>query len=166
MRWPIFGIELIPALKSNSCDVTRVYYYFSLYSPMVTAFKCQLHRYMRYDTPPTKRRQTLSGLPFISRNKHHRHMKRGRHLPTRRSRFKPKSDYVWLVVDKVTLQILIPSSCSYPLQTSYHRKLKKNSIVWVRERPQLFGEVIANFLRIEGATWSAWRIPTAVFSVF
>jgi hypothetical protein len=25
--------------------------------------------------------------------------------------------------------------------------------------------VIANFLRIEGATWAAWRIPTAVFSV-
>jgi hypothetical protein len=41
-------------------------------------------------------------------------------------------------------------------------------MVWVRERtipterPPLVGEVIANFLRIE---WSAWRIPTAVFSV-
>jgi hypothetical protein len=54
-------------------------------------------------------------------------------------------------------------------------KLKKkliNSMVWVRERtiptertPPV-GEVIANFLRIEGATWSAWRIPTAVLSVF
>jgi hypothetical protein len=49
---------------------------------------------------------------------------------------------------------------------------KKNSMVWVRERtipterPPLVGEVIANFLRIVGATWSAWRIPTAVFSVF
>jgi hypothetical protein len=49
---------------------------------------------------------------------------------------------------------------------------KKNSMVWVRERtipterPPLVNEVIANFLRIEGATWSAWRIPTAVFSVF
>jgi hypothetical protein len=48
-----------------------------------------------------------------------------------------------------------------------------NSMVWVRERtipterPPLVGEVIANFcVRIEGATWSAWRIPTAVFSVF
>jgi hypothetical protein len=45
-------------------------------------------------------------------------------------------------------------------------------MVWVRERtipterPPLIGEVIANFLRIEGATWSTWRIPTAVFSVF
>jgi predicted membrane-bound dolichyl-phosphate-mannose-protein mannosyltransferase len=45
-------------------------------------------------------------------------------------------------------------------------------MVWVRERtiqterPPLVGEVIANFLRIEGAKWSAWRIPTAVFSVF
>jgi hypothetical protein len=44
-------------------------------------------------------------------------------------------------------------------------------MVWVREwtipteRPLLVGEVIANFLRIEGARWSAWRIPTAVFSV-
>jgi hypothetical protein len=50
-------------------------------------------------------------------------------------------------------------------------KKKKNSMVWVREqtiptkRPPLIGEVSANFLRIEGATWSAWRIPTAVFSV-
>jgi hypothetical protein len=45
-------------------------------------------------------------------------------------------------------------------------------MVWVRERTipierqPLVGEVIANVLRIEGATWSAWRIPTAVFSVF
>jgi hypothetical protein len=45
-------------------------------------------------------------------------------------------------------------------------------MVWVRERtisserPPLVGEVIANFLRIEGATWPAWRIPTAVLSVF
>jgi hypothetical protein len=41
-------------------------------------------------------------------------------------------------------------------------------MVWVRERtiptePQpLVGEEIANFLRIDGAKWSAWRIPTAV----
>jgi hypothetical protein len=47
----------------------------------------------------------------------------------------------------------------------------KNSLVWVRERtiqterkPPV-GEVIANFLRIEGATWSAWRISMAVLSV-
>jgi hypothetical protein len=45
------------------------------------------------------------------------------------------------------------------------------SMVWVRERtmpterPPLVGEAIANFLRIEGATWSAWRIPSTVFSV-
>jgi hypothetical protein len=51
-------------------------------------------------------------------------------------------------------------------------KLKLNSMVWVRERtipterPSLVGEVIANFLRIEDAKWSAWRIPTAVFSIF
>jgi hypothetical protein len=44
-------------------------------------------------------------------------------------------------------------------------------MVWVRERtipterPTLVGEVIANFLRIEGATRSAWRISTAVFSI-
>jgi hypothetical protein len=54
---------------------------------------------------------------------------------------------------------------------SHLSKLKLNSMVWVRERtipterPPLVGEVIANFLWIEGATWS-WRIPTAVFSVF
>jgi hypothetical protein len=44
-------------------------------------------------------------------------------------------------------------------------------MVWVRERtiptkrPQLVGEVIANFLRKEGATWLAWQIPMAVFSI-
>jgi hypothetical protein len=45
-------------------------------------------------------------------------------------------------------------------------------MVWVRdraiptERPPHVGEVISNFLRIEGATWSAWRISTTIFSVF
>jgi hypothetical protein len=49
---------------------------------------------------------------------------------------------------------------------------KLNSMVWARERtipterPPLVGEATANFLRIEGVTWSAWLIPTAVFSVF
>jgi hypothetical protein len=53
-----------------------------------------------------------------------------------------------------------------------HTHKRKNSMVWVREwtipteRPPLSDEVIDNFLRIEGATWSAWRIPMAVFSVF
>jgi hypothetical protein len=50
--------------------------------------------------------------------------------------------------------------------------VKKTSMVWVRERTTpterrpLVNKVIANFLRIEDATWSAWRIPTVVFSVF
>jgi hypothetical protein len=54
---------------------------------------------------------------------------------------------------------------------SIYNKTKLNSIVWARDRtiptkrPPLVGEVIANFLRIEGATWSAWWIPTALFSV-
>jgi hypothetical protein len=50
--------------------------------------------------------------------------------------------------------------------------LKLNSAAWVREqtiptekRP-LVGEVSANLCGQRGATWSAWRIPTAVFSVF
>jgi hypothetical protein len=34
------------------------------------------------------------------------------------------------------------------------------------ERPPLVGEVSANVLRTEDATWSARRIPTAVFSAF
>jgi hypothetical protein len=34
------------------------------------------------------------------------------------------------------------------------------------ERPSLFDEVSANSLRIEGATWSARRIPTVTFSAF
>jgi hypothetical protein len=28
------------------------------------------------------------------------------------------------------------------------------------------GNVSSNFLRIEGATWSVWRIPEAVISIF
>jgi hypothetical protein len=53
-----------------------------------------------------------------------------------------------------------------------HQKKKLNSMVWVwertipTERPPLVGEVIANFLRIEGTMWSAWRIPMAVFLIF
>jgi hypothetical protein len=45
-------------------------------------------------------------------------------------------------------------------------------MVWARKRtipteqPPLVGKVIANFLQIEGVTWSAWRIPTSVFSTF
>jgi hypothetical protein len=55
---------------------------------------------------------------------------------------------------------------------AWYIKLKLNSMVWVRERtipterPPHVSEVISNFLRIEGATLSAWRISTAVFSVF
>jgi hypothetical protein len=47
-----------------------------------------------------------------------------------------------------------------------------NSMASVRKRttptegPLLVSEVSANFLRIEGATWSGWRIPTDVFSPF
>jgi hypothetical protein len=45
-------------------------------------------------------------------------------------------------------------------------KQKTKSVGWVRERtiqtegPPLVGGLSANILRIEGATWSAWRIPT------
>jgi hypothetical protein len=57
------------------------------------------------------------------------------------------------------------------IRTLHNTQKKKNSMVWVRKRtiptewPPLVGELISNFLRIEGATWSAWQIPTAVFSV-
>jgi hypothetical protein len=46
------------------------------------------------------------------------------------------------------------------------------SVVLVRkriiptERPPHVGEVIVNFLRLDGVAWSAQRIPTAVFLVF
>jgi hypothetical protein len=53
--------------------------------------------------------------------------------------------------------------------TFQHKSIKLHGRVRERtiptERLPLVGEVIANFLRTEGATWSAWRIPTAVFSV-
>jgi hypothetical protein len=47
-----------------------------------------------------------------------------------------------------------------------------NPVALVRERtiptkqPPLVDEDSANVLRIECATWSAWRIPTAVFVAF
>jgi hypothetical protein len=34
------------------------------------------------------------------------------------------------------------------------------------ERPQLVGQVSANYLRIEGVAWSAQRIPPVFNSVF
>jgi hypothetical protein len=57
------------------------------------------------------------------------------------------------------------------METIY-TKTKLNSVAWVRKRtiptkrPPLVGEVSAKFLQIEGTTWSAWRIPTAIFSAF
>jgi hypothetical protein len=53
-----------------------------------------------------------------------------------------------------------------------HHCVKKNWVAWVRkgtistERPPLIGKVNANFLRMQGATWSAWWIlrPYSPFS--
>jgi hypothetical protein len=62
--------------------------------------------------------------------------------------------------------------CSFFHWSSRRTKKKLISVTWVlertipTERPPLVGKASANFLRIEGATWSAWRIPTAVFSYF
>jgi hypothetical protein len=49
----------------------------------------------------------------------------------------------------------------------------KNDTPWSESASELhrpsdrrLSAVSANFLRIESATWSAWRIPMAVFSVF
>jgi hypothetical protein len=61
----------------------------------------------------------------------------------------------------------------YEEVNGYNVKIKKlNSVTWVRkrtvptERPPIVGEVSANFLRVEDATWSALRIPTFVISAF
>jgi hypothetical protein len=54
------------------------------------------------------------------------------------------------------------SDCQLFADRGYHVV----SVTDPSELPPLVGEVIANFLRIEGITWSAWRIPTAVFSIF
>jgi hypothetical protein len=57
------------------------------------------------------------------------------------------------------------------LEVCPHNKIKKLRGLSLRANytyraTALVGEVIAIFLRIEGATWSAWRILTAVFSIF
>jgi hypothetical protein len=47
-----------------------------------------------------------------------------------------------------------------------------DAVAWVREwtipteRPLLVGKVGASIWRIQGATWSTWRFPTAVLSPF
>jgi hypothetical protein len=46
------------------------------------------------------------------------------------------------------------------------RVIRKNPVAWVTERPLLVCKVSANFWGWTGATWSAWRIPKAVFSAF
>jgi hypothetical protein len=84
-----------------------------------------------------------------------------------------------IFVNKCFCQWSISTQCSNLTKhiclmlTSQDRKTKrKNSVPSFRkrtmptERPPLVSEVSANFLRIEGVTWSAWQIPTAVFSVF
>jgi hypothetical protein len=43
---------------------------------------------------------------------------------------------------------------------------RTNSVVLLRERPPLVGEVSTNFFAERDFAWSAWRIPTAVTSVF
>jgi hypothetical protein len=52
---------------------------------------------------------------------------------------------------------------------SFYANTKKNSMVWVLERTKATADCRRSdcqLLRVEGATWSAWRIPTAIFSVF
>jgi hypothetical protein len=57
------------------------------------------------------------------------------------------------------------------LEKQAYNSKQTNSVLWVRERtipterPPLVGEVRPKFLRIKDTTLSAWRIPTAVFSV-
>jgi hypothetical protein len=51
-------------------------------------------------------------------------------------------------------------------------KTRINSVAWVRERTipppsdRRLSEKLVPNLRIEGDTWSEWRIPTAVLSDF
>jgi hypothetical protein len=58
-------------------------------------------------------------------------------------------------------------NCALPDPCSY--KQKKNSMASVRKRtiptehPPLVSEVSANFLRIEGAIWSAWHVHINYF---
>jgi hypothetical protein len=66
----------------------------------------------------------------------------------------------------------VPCPTRPPEDLPLSQVLKLNSVASVRERtipterPPLVGEVSANFCGLEGATWSAWRILTAVFSTF
>jgi hypothetical protein len=76
---------------------------------------------------------------------------------------------VWSVNNNITATVTNPY---HRILGFLYRKKKTNSMAPVRkrtiptERPPLVSEVSASFLWIEGATWSAWLIPTAVFSAF
>jgi hypothetical protein len=64
--------------------------------------------------------------------------------------------------------VLVPGPGPWKGTDTWQNK-QTNSMAWIcertiqSERPPLVSEVSANFLRIEGATRSAWRIPTAAF---
>jgi hypothetical protein len=53
----------------------------------------------------------------------------------------------------------------WPFPCTSHENIKLNKNPWP-EWPLLVGEVSANFLRIEGAMWSEWRILKAEFWIF
>jgi hypothetical protein len=63
------------------------------------------------------------------------------------------------------------STLLLPRAENKHVTIQTNSVVLVRkrtiptERPPHVGEVSANFMRIEGVSWSAQRIPKAAISV-
>jgi hypothetical protein len=58
---------------------------------------------------------------------------------------------------------------NYVIKTKKTNK-QTNSVAWARKQTiptewkPLVGEVSANFCGLMGATWSAWRIPTAIIS--
>jgi hypothetical protein len=74
------------------------------------------------------------------------------------------------MIQSTSRAVLTCQSQQVSLKTSI--LFRKNSVAWVRERtipterPPLVDEVSAIFHWIEGATWLAWQIPTAVFLDF
>jgi hypothetical protein len=84
--------------------------------------------------------------------------------------FLPENYTLGSILTHIIIPCATKSSKSCTLKD--FRLTNNNSVASVRkrtipsERPPLVSEVSVNFLRIQGATWSAWRIPTAVFSAF
>jgi hypothetical protein len=72
-----------------------------------------------------------------------------------------------------SILVIIWPTC-FDTEMPYNMPHRKNKIPWPQSVSELYrpsdrrfsAKLVSTFLRIDGATWSVWRIPTVVFSAF